>query len=113
MPCKRISINKKWYSGKQKIRTKRMLVSDCGVVRSAGIRLSVHRRGVFGLVIDGAALVFFRNKFLDLPVVRLDADGEFEVFASNGVPVLFQTVSRVLKETMSGRTNLVDHHDGQ
>ena len=53
------------------------------------IRLLVHRRGVLGLLVDGAALVLLWQELFDFPVMLLDTNGEFEVFASDRVPVLF------------------------
>jgi hypothetical protein len=59
------------------------LVADGRVVRSAVVRLVVERGRVLGFVVHSAALLFLGEKFLDLPIVLLDANGEFEVFASN------------------------------
>jgi hypothetical protein len=66
------------------------LMANGRVVRVAAIvRLLVQRGCVLGLLVDGTTLVVFRKEFLDFPVVLLDADGEFEIFAGNRVPVLF------------------------
>jgi hypothetical protein len=53
------------------------------------VRLLVHRRGVLGLLVDGAALVLLWQELFDFPVVLLDTNGKLEVFASDRVPVLF------------------------
>ena len=53
------------------------------------IRLLVPRRGVLGLLVDAAALVLLWQELFDFPVMLLDTNGEFEVFASDRVPVLF------------------------
>ena len=51
--------------------------------------LLIQRWGVFGLLVDSAALVLLGQKLLDFPVVLLDSDGKFEIFARDGIPVLF------------------------
>jgi uncharacterized protein (AIM24 family) len=56
----------------------------------------VYRRGVLGFVVDGALVVFW-EKLLDFPVVLLDAHGEFQIFAGDGVPVLFLDVSGTIQ----------------
>jgi hypothetical protein len=48
----------------------------------------VHSTGVFGILVDSRSAVIFREELFDFPVVLLGADGEFEIFAGNGVPVL-------------------------
>lgn len=65
-------------------------MSNRGVVRVAAIVwLLIQRRRVFGLLVHGAALVFLGQKLLDFPVVLLDANRKFEIFARDGIPVLF------------------------
>lgn len=64
-------------------------------------------------MVDGSATVVVEERFLDFPVILLGADGEFEVFAGDGVPVLFFNVSeRKIWRRREG-THLVDHHDGE
>jgi hypothetical protein len=55
---------------------------------AAVVRLLVQRRRIFGLLIEGAALVVLWQELFDLPVMLFDADGELKVFASDGIPVL-------------------------
>ena len=85
-----------------------------GVVRRSGVVLLVVERGsIFGLLVDGSALVFFGQEFFDLPVVLLDADREFEIFAGDGVPVLFlERLAELVPVGFCGATtNLIYHHD--
>jgi hypothetical protein len=52
------------------------------VVRVAAIiRLLVQRGRILGLLVNGTTLVFLRQELLDFPIVLLDADREFEIFA--------------------------------
>jgi hypothetical protein len=48
--------------------------------------------GVVGVVVEGVSadirVIAVREKFLHFPVVWALADGEFEIFLSNGVPEL-------------------------
>ncbi len=56
--------------------------------------------GIFGGgIVDSLSTVVIRQEFLDLPVVDLGADTEFEVFLGNGVPVLIVSVSVYLLGT--------------
>ena len=41
-----------------------------------------------GILVDGSATLFFEEGLFDFPVILLGADGEFEIFAGDGVPVL-------------------------
>jgi hypothetical protein len=43
---------------------------------------------VFGVLVDGGSVVLFWDEFFHFPVVLFCADGEFEILASNRVPVL-------------------------
>ena len=54
-----------------------------------------HATCIFAVLIAVVRGVRFRKRFLQIPVVVSDADGEFEVFFGDGIPVL------------------VDHHDRQ
>jgi hypothetical protein len=46
-------------------------------------------RGILALIlVDGCAAVVIGEKFLNLPYIRFCADGELEVFPSDGVPEL-------------------------
>lgn len=91
----------------------RVLVSNRGIVRvTAIVWLLVQRGRVLGLLVDGAALVFLGQKLLDFPVVLLDADGKLEIFARDGIPVLFlESLANCDYWYFSGATNLVNHHD--
>jgi hypothetical protein len=65
-------------------------MANSGVVRrSVVVWLLVQRWRILGLLVDGTALVLLWQEFFDFPVVLLDADGEFEIFAGDGIPVLF------------------------
>jgi hypothetical protein len=65
-------------------------VADCRVVRvSPVIWLLVQRGRILGVLVVGGALVLLRQKLLDFPVVLLDADGKLQIFARDGIPVLF------------------------
>ena len=44
--------------------------------------------GVVRVLEDGAPMIVFGDEFLHLPVVLLGADGEFEILARDGIPVL-------------------------
>lgn len=44
--------------------------------------------GVVRVLVDGASVVVFGDEFLHLPIVLLGADGEFEILARDGIPVL-------------------------
>ena len=92
-------------------------MAEVRILRVSRVRLLVDRRGVLRLLVDGAALVLLGEQLLDLPVVLLDADGELEVLAGDGVPVLFldDPLARGDRFRFHGRgnTNLVDHHDGE
>lgn len=52
----------------------------------------IHAAGVLGacIVVHGTTTVVFKKLFFDLPIALLGADAEFQVFFSNGVPVLRQ-----------------------
>ena len=52
--------------------------------------MGVHSAGVFGILVDCISAVVFGEEFLDFPVVLLGADRELEVFAGDGIPVLFE-----------------------
>lgn len=58
------------------------------VMRVAPVRLLVERWGIVGVLVYSTALVIFRVCLLEFPVVLLDADRKFEIFACDGVPVL-------------------------
>lgn len=64
-------------------------MADRVMRHSRVVRLLVHRRGVFRLLVGGTTLVLLGQEFLDLPVVLLNTDGKLEVFTGDGVPVLF------------------------
>jgi hypothetical protein len=88
-------------------------VADCRVVRvSPVVWLLVQRGRVVGILIVGAAPVLLGQKLLDLPIVLLDADGKLEIFARDGIPVLFlDWLAELELLDFSGATNLVHHHD--
>jgi hypothetical protein len=48
-------------------------------------------------LVQGVSAVFFREELFDFPVILLGTDGEFEIFAGDGIPVLTQ-YQRVIKE---------------
>lgn len=73
---------------------KRLISSSRVVRRAITTLLMVDGTSVLGLVIDGSALVLLRQELLDFPIMLLDADGELEVFTSDGVPVLLYLVSK-------------------
>ena len=62
------------------------------------------------MFVDCCAAVFLRDQFFDFPHVGFCADGEFEIFFCDGVPVLF---SRQFLAEMIGvlKPYLVDHHN--
>jgi hypothetical protein len=76
--------------------------------------LLVQRGRVFRVLIEGAALVLLGQKLLDFPVVLLDANGKLQIFARDGIPVLFSDwLAEFELLGFSGATNLVHHHDCQ
>jgi hypothetical protein len=50
--------------------------------------LLVDAARVIGILVYGGSSFFFQYRLLDFPVVLFDADTEFEIFASDGIPVL-------------------------
>jgi hypothetical protein len=48
-------------------------------------------------LVQGVSAVVFREEFFDFPVILLGTDGEFEIFAGDGIPVLTQ-YQHVIKE---------------
>jgi hypothetical protein len=64
------------------------LVCKTTIVRVSNLLLLVNCVGVFCVLIHRVSAVVFGKKFFDFPVVLFGADGEFEIFSSDGVPVL-------------------------
>lgn len=65
-------------------------MANSGVVRrSVVVWLLVQRWRILGLLVDGTTLILLWQKFFDFPVVLLDTDRELEIFAGDGIPVLF------------------------
>jgi hypothetical protein len=67
------------------------LVCKTPIIRvSSTVLVRVRWRHVVGVgvLVDSCAAVFFQEGFLHFPVVLLRTDGEFEIFAGDGVPVL-------------------------
>ena len=41
-----------------------------------------------GVEVNGAPSLFFGKKFFDFPVILLDANGKFEIFLGDRIPIL-------------------------
>ncbi|RDW88593.1 hypothetical protein BP6252_00625 [Coleophoma cylindrospora] len=66
-----------------------MRVSSSGVLRPRVVAIGVHATGILGVLVDdGPPALLFGEQFLDLPVILLGPDGELEVLAGDGVPIL-------------------------
>lgn len=52
--------------------------------------MSVHSTGVIGVLVDCVSALVFGEEFFDFPIVEFGADGEFEIFAGDGIPVLWK-----------------------
>ena len=67
------------------------LVRKASVVRiSLVVGVVVRRIGVIRVLVDGASVLVFGKEFLHFPVVLFGAHGELEIFAGDGVPILWQ-----------------------
>lgn len=64
------------------------------------------------VLVECCSAVFFREQFLNFPVVLLGADGELEILAGNGIPILPVLLANILP-MVSVETNLVHHHYSQ
>ena len=65
------------------------LVVEAPVIRVAMLRYSRNAARIVGVLVDRcAALVVVGEETLDFPVVDLGSNGELEIFAGDGVPVL-------------------------
>lgn len=58
------------------------------IVRATSLLLVVYGASVFGILIDSSTALFFWEKFLYFPVALFGADGEFEIFSSDRIPIL-------------------------
>ncbi len=54
----------------------------------SSVRMVVHCARVIGVLIYSGATIIFRHEFLHFPVMLLGANGEFEIFSCDGIPVL-------------------------
>jgi cell shape-determining protein MreD len=63
----------------------------------------VHSTRIFGVLVDSISAVVLGEEFFHFPVVLLGADREFEIFASNGVPILFHNQLHTMCNNIGGR----------
>ena len=52
--------------------------------------LGVWSAWIIGVLVNSGSSILFWDELLDLPIILLGADGEFEIFASDGIPVLYK-----------------------
>jgi hypothetical protein len=73
-----------------RLRTRKSVV----VMAVIGSAMVVHAACIFGIVvwIDSVSTVLLSEQLLNFPCIRLDANGEFQIFLGNGIPELEKSV---------------------
>ena len=68
---------------------------------------------VIHILIHGVSSIVFKE-FFDFPVVLLNANGKFEIFFGDRVPILFTALVKLNCRFGTGEgAYLVDHHDSK